>query len=121
METIKSPICGREFHIFRILLARDAIVRRSSETENRAAVSTALWHSASALFAYNPPLNFYGALTQGVVATWKNRFHAEAWSELYLNFSSATFHPELVRRRGWDAETHSTKPVTGKMLPLQYS
>ena len=85
METIKSPVC-----IFRIPLVSDAIVRRFSETEDRAAVSTALWHSVSALFAYNPPLNFYEALTQGVVATWKNRFHAEAWSELYLNFCQIT-------------------------------
>ena len=75
METIKSAICGREFYIFRILLVSDAIVRRSSETEDRAA---ALWHSDSALFAYGPPLNFYEVLTQGVVATWKNRFHVEA-------------------------------------------
>ena len=77
METIKSPICGREFYIFRILLVSDTIVRRSSGTEDRAAVSTALWHSVCALFAYNPPLNLYEALTQGVIATWKNRFHAE--------------------------------------------
>ena len=54
METIKSLICGRELYIF-----SDAIVRRSSETEDRAAVSTALWHSVFALFAYNPPFDFY--------------------------------------------------------------
>lgn len=58
METIKSLNCGREFYIF-----SDAIVRRSSETEDRAAVSTALWHSVFALFAYNPPSDFYEALT----------------------------------------------------------